>query len=226
MSTEEQQEHYYKEKTKIPLHLGEVSALIKDTELKLVSSPPVFSWRQIDKGSLIMAENMLIPEGQGKLLDMGCGYGVLGIFAALQNPLLEVQMVDSSERAVYLTKKNIRKYGLGSRVTVVQGNLFEKLEDKDFDTIVSNPPYSAGKDVVERLIADSPAYLAEGGTLQIVGRHSKGGKMYRDYIKEAFTYEFEFGKQSGFRIYLGSKKDIPELREDKESILESYSTDE
>ena len=199
------QEHYYKEKTTIPLKLGLVSALIRQTEFEFYTSTPVFSWREVDRGTIVLAENMEISGTATNLLDVGCGYGVLGIVAAHFNPNLKVTMTDVSDRAVMLTKKNVKKYNLQQRCTVLKGDVYEPVALEKFDVIVCNPPYSAGKSIVNRIIQQAPWHLNAGGSLQIVGRHSKGGKMYKEEMSKYFHTIEEAGKTGGFRVYIGKE---------------------
>lgn len=210
-------EHYYKEETAIPLQLGLLSGFIKGQEFEFFTSPPVFSWRRIDNGTRTLAEGMHIKETDKTLLDMGCGFGILGVVAAQLNPNLKVTMVDMSYRAILLAVKNIKKYRLGNRAEAIQGNLYEKLFTKPaelqlpkpikFDIIVSNPPYSAGRKIVDKIIEQAPLHLNNGGSLQIVGRKAKGGEMYKQKMIDVFENCEEFGIQSGFRVYKSNKID-------------------
>ena len=201
MRKTEVQEHYFKKRTEIPLQLGIVKCLIGGKEFEFYTSPPVFSWRRVDNGTLCLAKGMQIA-GAKSLLDMGCGYGIIGIVAAHFNPELEVAMIDSSERAVFLARKNVKKYELQDRVEVLQGNLYAPVGNEKFDVIVSNPPYSAGKGVVNEIIEKAPAHLNPGGSLQIVGRHTKGGRMYKEEMLKVFKSVEETGRKSGFRVYI------------------------
>ncbi len=205
-------EHYFTEKTETPLHLGLVSAVMRKQNFEFYSSPPLFSWRQIDKGTITLANGMQLSDS-AKALDLGCGYGVIGIVAAVCFPDLKVTMTDASERAVYLTEMNVKKYELENRAEVKKGHLYEPVEIggtenhglliKKFDAILSNPPYSAGKEVVKTIIEAAPAHLNSGGTLQIVGRHTKGGRMYKEVMQGVFKEVGETGKSGGFRVYIG-----------------------
>ena len=205
-------EHYFTEKTEVSLHLGLVSAMIRKQMFEFYSSPPLFSWRQIDKGTIVLANGMQLADC-GKMLDLGCGYGVIGIAAAVCFPDLKVTMTDATERAVYLTEMNVKKYELTNRVEVKKGYLYGPVEVsgaeqhgvlmKKFDAIISNPPYSAGKEVVKTIIERAPSHLNSGGTLQIVGRHTKGGRMYKEIMQSVFKEVEETGKSGGFRVYIG-----------------------
>jgi 16S rRNA G1207 methylase RsmC len=199
----EESEHYYHAKTGIPIRLGKVTAFIRGHEFEFYTSPPVFSWRKVDRGTITLAENLVVPEGAKTLLDVGSGYGVIGITAAYFNPHLKVTMVDVSKRATMLAKKNVAAYMLSLQCEVLRGSVYEPAGYHKFDIIASNPPYSAGKEVVNEIIHGAPAHLNHGGLLQIVGRHQKGGKMYRSEMEEVFEDIEEYGRSGGFRVYVG-----------------------
>jgi 16S rRNA (guanine1207-N2)-methyltransferase len=203
----EKTEHYFNEETDIPLRLGFLSGLIKGTLFEFYTSQPVFAWRKFDTGSINLAENMQIKATDKTLLDLGCGYGMIGIVAAYFNPNLNITLSDISNRAILLALKNVKRHHIGKRSKILQGNLYEPLkpkppqnQKKTFDVIVSNPPYSAGKKVVNEIIEKALEHLNTGGNLQIVGRKSKGGEMYKQKMIEVFGNCEEFGINSGFRI--------------------------
>jgi len=199
-------EHYFKEKTEIPLSLGLLLGLIKGVQFEFYTSTPVFSWRNFDKGTIVLAENMKIKETDKALLDLGCGYGLLGIVAAFFNPKLHITLTDKSNRAVLLALKNIKKHNLKERAEVLQGDIYAPVTGKIFDIIVSNPPYSAGKEIVNKIIEQAPEHLNKNGSLQIVGRKQKGGDMYKQKIIEVFGNCEDFGIESGYRVYRSVKK--------------------
>ena len=95
------------------------------------------------------------------------------------------------------------------QITVRQGNVYDTVEEEKFDVIVSNPPYSAGKSIVKRIIEESALYLNPGGSLQIVGRQSKGGRMYKEEMLKVFKTVDEVGKKGGFRVYIGREFTSP-----------------
>ena len=222
-------EHYFKEKTEVPLQLGIVTAVIRKKQFDFYTSPPVFSWRRVDNGTICLANGMQISETDKTLLDLGCGYGVLGIVAAETFSALKVTMIDSSERAAFLARKNAIFYNLRDRVKVLDGDLYGPVEKlsafslqpsavstegrwpkakgqavfEKFYIILSNPPYSAGKEIVNQIISHAPEHLNPGGSLQIVGRHNKGGRMYMGEMEKVFKNVTDDYKKSGFRVYVG-----------------------
>jgi 16S rRNA (guanine1207-N2)-methyltransferase len=125
-----------------------VRCRLRGIEYEFLTSSGVFSRKRIDLGTRLLVESMLLPD-EGELLDVGCGYGVVGIVAASLRPRLSVFMTDVNERAVYLAERNVERCGLVN-VTVRGGDLYGPVEGGLFDVIVSNPPFSAGwRSVVE-----------------------------------------------------------------------------
>jgi len=98
---------------------------------------------------------------------------------------------------------------LGKQIKVVQGSVYEPVQEEKFDIIVSNPPYSAGKTIVNQIIHESVEHLNPGGTLQIVGRKEKGGRMYKEEMLKVFKEVEEVGKKGGFRVYIGRDFTVP-----------------
>ena len=195
-------EHYYSEEPKSVLSIKKIRQRIKGHKFEFYTSSGVFSKDKIDKGTLLLAENMALGQGS-KVLDIGCGIGVLGIVAAkLSNA--NVVMSDLNKRAVLLAKKNCVLNN--AKAEILQGNLYEKITRNDFDAILSNPPQNAGKEVCFSLIKQSRNYLGNNGSLQIVARHNKGGKTLSKKMEEAFGNLEVIAKKSGYWVYVSVKE--------------------
>lgn len=195
-------EHYYSRNQKSLLNIKKINQKIKRVNFGFYTSSGVFSKERIDKGTLILAENMLIDKNS-EILDIGCGIGVLGIAAAkLFNA--RVVMSDINERAVMLAKKNAELNNV--KAGIFQGNLYEKIKDKYFDVILSNPPQTAGKEICFQLIEQSKNYLKNGGNLQLVARHNKGGKTLSKKMENVFGNLKVAAKKSGYWVYVSIKK--------------------
>ena len=116
----------------------------------------------------------------------------------LTNHTLKVTFSDINERAVKITRINLKLHKL--KAEVVQSDRFENIKEK-YNTILLNPPQTAGKELCFRLIEDSKKHLNKNGTLQVVARHNKGGKELSKKMKEVFGNIIEIAKGSGYRIY-------------------------
>ncbi len=161
-----------------------VGAVLKGIPLIFEVPKGLFSSDRLDKGTELLAEFMEIPR-EGKVLDIGCGYGVLGILMAKLNPNLDVYMVDINSKAVEACRRNAELNNV--KLHVFHGNLYEPLDKmniKGFVTIVSNPPLAAGKEVVKEIIIGARDRLVKGGSLQIV--MAAGGKWAGELMKQTF----------------------------------------
>ncbi|MFH2019869.1 MAG: methyltransferase [archaeon] len=188
--------HYFSEKQDSRLKIDKITVKIKYISFELFSSGGVFSKDALDTGSRLLIENCEIGK---KVLDMGCGIGVVGIAIKKLNPEITLTMADINERAVMLTKKNCRLHNIDANV--VKSDAYSGIKE-NFDTILSNPPQAAGKEVCFKIIEGSLLHLEKGGTLQIVARHNKGGASLEKKMMEVFGNVSQIKKGSGFRIYL------------------------
>ena len=194
-------QHYYSEQQKSLLGVKKIRQKIKGIDFEFYTGSGIFSKGKVDKGALILAENMIIAKNQ-KVLDIGCGIGVLGIVAT---KLFDADAVlsDINKRAVMLANKNTKLNNM--KAEIFQGNLYEKINQNDFDVILSNPPQNAGKKLCFELIEESKEYLKNNGTLQIVVRHNKGGKTLSEKMKEVFGNVKVIAKKSGYWVYQSFK---------------------
>ncbi len=158
-----------------------IKASIKNIELEFQTSPELFSPRQIDAGTLAMLSCIEFSEGQ-KLLDLGCGYGVVGILAAKFTDPSNVYMLDLDEEAVACSARNAELNGV-SGVHVLRSDGLEALDEAGFDLILSNPPYHTDFSVAKRFIEKSFNRLKIGGRLLMV---TKRKDWYRNKLATVF----------------------------------------
>lgn len=195
-------EHYYSEQQKSLLSLKKIRQKINGHEFEFYTAPGIFSKEKIDRGTLILAENIAMDKNS-KILDIGCGIGILGIFAAKLFDA-DVVMSDINKRAVMLARKNSELNGV--KAQIYHGNLYEKISQDDFDVILSNPPQSAGKKLCFELIEKSREHLKNNGSLQLVARHNKGGKALSEKMKGVFGNVRVVAKKAGYWVYVSVKK--------------------
>jgi len=196
-------EHYYVEEPQTPLKVREVQLKLKNGHIYSFKSPSgVYSFGDVDKATQILV-NHHAPVS-GKVLDIGCGYGVIGIVLKKENPSIEIFMSDINKRAVEFAKINAKDNNIDADIR--QGNLYEPWEGMIFDHIIANPPIVAGKKVWMDLITGAYEHLKPGGTLQLVAYHNKGGERIRNFMKEVFGNAEDIWKEGGIRIYLSRKE--------------------
>lgn len=195
-------EHYFSKKQKSRETEIQFSHFLRGRKFDFVSSSGVFSKSGIDKGTLLLAENMIISENDF-VLDLGCGIGVLGIAAAKCFPKSRVVMTEINSRAVVLAKQNA-EINIVKNVEIREGNLFEQVKELlgNFDVIVVNPPFKAGDKICFEIIDKAKDFLKEGGTLQLVALHNKGGSRFETRMKDVFGNVSEIAKGSGYRVYV------------------------
>ena len=191
-------DHYFSKTPKSELKLIKLKAILRKKEIEFYTSSGLFSIKRVDRGSELLADKGII-RNNWKVLDLGCGYGIIGLSLLKTNPTLELTFSDINERAIKLTEINLRLNNLQAKT--IQSNAFENIKER-FDTILLNPPQTAGKDLCFRLMQESKAHLKKKGFLQIVARHNKGGKELSKKMLEIFNNVKDIAKRSGYRIYL------------------------
>ena len=194
--------HYFSEKQSSPFIIEKINIKTSFGLLQFYSSSGVFSKNKLDKGTELLINFAMIKQ-KDSVLDLGCGYGVVGVFIAKYFPSTIVLLTDINERAVKLAKKNIRFHKL-SNAQVRLSFIFDDVPEF-FDTILLNPPQTAGKEVCFEMIEQSCAHLKKNGNLQVVVRKRKGGTIIHDMMVKVFGNIEEVSKKAGYVIFLSKK---------------------
>jgi 16S rRNA (guanine1207-N2)-methyltransferase len=197
-------EHYYTNKPSVKSTPVEWSYDLRGKTFKFTSDSGVFSKKEVDFGSRLLIEAFIFPDTEGDILDVGCGYGPIGISLANACPERQVVMVDVNERALELSEKNARNNGV-TNVTIQKSDLFEDIKNKQFASILSNPPIRAGKKVVHQLLEETYNHLYEGGDLWIVIQKKQGAPSAMEKMKSVFGNVEVVLKKKGYYI-IRSKK--------------------
>lgn len=198
--------HYYTEHERRTSPYMLISDFIRGVTVEFEVVPGLFSYRRVDDGTKLLLEYAEIPD-EGVVLDLGCGYGAIGIVIAKVNPKLKVYMVDINEEAVRIAHRNLRRNGLSEeRISILHGNLYEPVKNLKFRAIYSNPPLSAGYEVVEKIVLEAPNYMEDGGTLQIVVR--KGVEKVHKLLLDVFAHTKVLAVHKGYRVLLARKVGI------------------
>jgi len=193
--------HYYDSRPPKPKRHFIIKLNVKGQFLEFVSSSGVFSKDKVDLGTMVLIDSLELPDS-GEVLDMGCGYGAIGIAIAKLYPSFKVTMVDVNPAAVKLVRENIdRNYVHNAEV--MQSDLYSMLGGRVFDAIVSNPPLAAGYKTIFPMIEGAYSHLKEGGFLQIVLR--KGVNAIPRKMEEVFQNVKTVSKESGYRVFKSSK---------------------
>lgn len=195
-------EHYYTKNPKSKKTYYSISEKVLGKQLELVTCSGIYSPHKIDEGSIIHLESAKINNSD-KILDLGCGYGTIGILVKKLYPDAEVWMADINERAVECAKENVEKNKVDAEV--FQSDGFEKI-NTSFDIILFNPPVNAGLKVCYRLIAGSFDHLNINGTLQVVLRPREGGASIIKKMSSIFGNAEKIGEKGIYSVYLSKKQ--------------------
>ena len=182
-----------------------IEFMIDGRIITLQSDNGVFSKDKIDEGTFAFLKVLVPLRLSGKILDLGCGYGPIGLTIALTSPQARVDLADVNTRALALCEKNAQLLGLSQRVTVLQSDVYKNIEGT-YDSIVVNPPIRAGKVVTYAMYEGAFAHLIDGGSLFIVIRKNQGAPSASKYIESIFGNITLLKRDKGYYIYQAEKR--------------------
>jgi len=159
-----------------------------------ISDAGVFSVGKMDKATEILLQN--IPALNGSLLDMGCGYGCIGIILAKENNL-KLSQADINPRAIKLSQLNAANNNIQTQV--IQSDHFSQIKE-NFNTITLNPPIHAGKNLIFTMYEESYRHLLPGGSLYIVIQKKHGAESSIKRLNEIFGNCEILYKKKGYYI--------------------------
>ncbi len=169
--------------------------------LNFMTDAGVFSKGELDVGSRLLLD--ALPALSGDVLDIGCGWGAIGIAVAKANKNAHVTMVDVNRRALDLCRANCER----NRVTaeVIESDGMAAVMGNKYDAIVTNPPIRAGKQVIYKMFADAALSLKENGALYLVIRKQQGAESCMKYLKTLFEKVEKLDKSAGFWVLKASE---------------------
>lgn len=187
--------HYFTNE-QLPSDIKETTCVVLGNHFKFLTDNGVFSKDGLDFGSRLLLETIPLEEVGGKILDMGCGYGVFGIVLAKVTGA-SADMVDVNLRALHLAQRNAKINGV-SNVKVFESYTYQNINTK-YSVIVTNPPIRAGKKVVYDIVMNAKDYLEDNGKLFLVIRKEQGAKSLIVDLKKVYTV-CVLKKSKGFYI--------------------------
>ncbi|MCQ2795539.1 MAG: methyltransferase [Bacilli bacterium] len=196
--------HYFTKDPVTPSKERTITYKINGLTINLTTDTNVFAKNGIDQGTMILLKIITKEINTGKVLDIGCGYGVIGLTLASLIPDIRVVCSDINLRAVSLTIKNARALELSNRVTALQSNLYENIEG-NFDYVVTNPPIRAGKKVLDSIYTGAYQRLNTGGALYLVVRRKQGAESTVSRLIEIYSHVDVLIKDKGYWVIKATK---------------------
>ncbi|MCM3598888.1 class I SAM-dependent methyltransferase [Metabacillus idriensis] len=197
--------HYYSSQPEAESNRKSWTFTLRGNSFHFQSDRGVFSKNEVDFGSRLLIETFTLPDQKGDLLDVGCGYGPIGISLAKEFKDLTVDMIDVNERAVELAKVNAEANGV-KNVRIIASNLFENVDpSKKYAAVLTNPPIRAGKKVVHEIFEKSFESLLPGGELWVVIQKKQGAPSAIAKLDEMFKEVVTVKKDKGYFIIRAEK---------------------
>ena len=195
--------HYYDEHPEVESDVRSFQFDMEGRTVEFLTDRGVFSKGGLDIGSKLLLRTAIAdmrddPAGE-TLLDLGCGYGVLGLVLKRVFPKFKLTMVDVNERALDLARQNAIRNDV-RYATVISSDGFSNLADTVFDVIVTNPPIRAGKATVYRFFDDAKEHLSSNGRLYVVIGKKQGAPSAERHLQEVFGNCRRLAREKGFWI--------------------------
>jgi 16S rRNA (guanine1207-N2)-methyltransferase len=191
-------EHYFSADPSVPFRRVPVTASVWGRELTLTTGSGVFAQGRLDVGTAVLFRETEPPAEGSTYLDLGCGYGVIGLSLALARPQARVWGVDVNERALMLADENARVLGVRDRFTAATPDAVPA--EVTFDEIWSNPPIRIGKEALHALLLTWLPRLAPGGRAVLVVGKNLGADSLQRWLGEQGWPTARVGSSKGFRV--------------------------
>lgn len=192
-------DHYYSVNPTTSSNPAYWQTHIKGIPFQFKTDRGVFSKDDVDFGSRVLIETFENPPISGPILDVGCGWGAIGLALAKLFPEKTVHMVDINERALDLAKENAERNKI-KNVHIYKSNAFENIQNTEFSAIVTNPPIRAGKSVVYSIFENSVAHLQQQGELWVVIQKKQGAPSAKKKLEELFGNVKIVKREKGYYI--------------------------
>lgn len=197
-------QHYYSKNPQTKSNPREWTDILLGEKFRFQTDTGVFSKSEVDFGSRLLIETFKEADLDGPILDVGCGYGPIGMAIAKKNPQKRVHMIDVNTRAIELAKKNVEKNDV-SNVEIYESDGLSAVELNDFSAILTNPPIRAGKETIFRFYEEATLKLADGGSLWVVIQKKQGAPSTQMKLEELFGDVRVVDKKKGYFIFEARK---------------------
>lgn len=198
-------EYYYTQNPEVLHEKRQWQFTLLNQNLTFNSDNGVFSKATVDFGTRTLLEALNLKEFTGEVLDVGCGYGPIGLAIAKAVPEIHVDLVDINLRALDLCKENAEQNNIHN-VTIWESDTYDKVEKTTYQTVVSNPPVRAGKSVVTKILVEAKNHLQVGGSVIIVLQKKQGAPSAKKKMEQVFGNAEIIHKQKGYYIIKSVKE--------------------
>lgn len=199
--------HYFATTPRSPRRPRRLQVLLRGRTWDLDTAGGVFARRGLDEGTRLLIKAMTIGRAD-RVLDLGCGYGPIGLVAAWLAPRGRALLVDTNRRAAALALGNAAANGL-TNVHVLVADGAGAVGEGTMDVVATNPPIRAGRRVVRGFVADAWRVLRPGGRLFLVARTAQGAKTLASLVAAQFGDARQVRASAGYRIYTATKAEGP-----------------
>jgi 16S rRNA (guanine1207-N2)-methyltransferase len=199
-------DHYFSREPSALSNRQVIQTTLRGRTFDFITDAGVFSKQEIDFGSRLLIESMQL-DPSSDVLDVGCGYGPIGIVAAVLAPLGRTTMIDVNERAVLIANENAQRNHV-QNICALRSDRYEAIASERFDVILTNPPIRAGKEIVHSIYEGAYTALRTGGSLWVVIQKKQGAPSTFTKLEQLFSDVREVTKNKGYRIYKAVKQDL------------------
>ncbi len=200
-------EHYFTVNPTVKSNKKNIDFYFMNNKFTFVTDNGIFSKDHIDDGTTLLLKYFIKNNDKKDftMLDIGCGYGVVGIITKKIFKNSKITYTDINNRAIELTTENIKLNNVDTDYEIYQSDLFENINNK-FDIILSNPPIRAGKSTIFEIYNKSYEHLNNGGSLYVVIMTKHGAKSTEKELNNIFDTVNCIGIEKGYRIYEAKKE--------------------
>lgn len=192
-------DHYYSHIQKVESNPKYWDYTLRKAKFRFKTDNGVFSKREVDFGSRLLIESFELPVLDGPILDVGCGYGPIGLSIAKSDASRLVHMIDVNERALQLAKENAALNGIDN-VKIYESDRLTNVTESNFAAILTNPPIRAGKRIVHAIFQESFDHLAANGELWVVIQKKQGAPSAIEKLKGIYAHVEVVKREKGYFI--------------------------
>ncbi|WP_146553687.1 class I SAM-dependent methyltransferase [Rummeliibacillus sp. SL167] len=192
-------EHYYSKKPQVESKPRRWNFTLRGFSFVFETDAGVFSKSEVDFGSRVLIDSFEMPAVAGCILDVGCGYGPIGLSIAKSYPDRIIHMMDVNERAVHLTKRNAELNGV-QNVQIYESDALSSVQEEQIAAVLTNPPIRAGKKTIFKFYDEAHEKLANSGELWIVIQKKQGAPSTIEHLKLKFSEVEIVEKRKGYWI--------------------------